>query len=428
MRKNLINVLKKFFMNLSGQEPKGDSLVDVIDNAAENVQGGSGGGSGSDVFLVNFHWEESTDDDLPLPIGSGELPPGTGINDGLGKSKGVTEKVLIADKTISEIIAAHHANKIIRGCLTETESYDSGSHEEETPPVEEEDLGKSATRGITEESFDDSSFQQTYQYALQVTEVQCISGYTQIPYSETMEEIYMGMDLSQLYLYNITFTAIDLSLNNDWSDYKLLISGRQQYEFPLEPPEDMEAFYIALTQGQYKKDYWEVGMTEPISIPEVSSSQLLPSVTQSDSGKFLKVSSGGSWQAETYNALPSVTSDSKDKVLAVNSSGVWTTATPPAKKIVEISSYESNTDSFTTATAKTIDSNIDFYRKNPGLIIVTSPISDGGYSQQYIIDTLEYKYSSQYHYERIYGYFWRQITVNNQPVTQRVEVKLCDYN
>ena len=41
----------------------------------------------------------------------------------------------------------------------------------------------------------------------------------------------------------------------------------------------MEAFYIALTQGQYKKDYWEVGMTEPISIPEVSSSQLLPSVT-----------------------------------------------------------------------------------------------------------------------------------------------------
>ena len=46
-KKNLLTVLKKLFTNLSGQEPEGKNLVEVIDNAAENVQSGGNGSSGS---------------------------------------------------------------------------------------------------------------------------------------------------------------------------------------------------------------------------------------------------------------------------------------------------------------------------------------------------------------------------------------------
>ena len=34
MKKNLISVLKKFFMKLSGQEPEGNNLVDIIDSGS----------------------------------------------------------------------------------------------------------------------------------------------------------------------------------------------------------------------------------------------------------------------------------------------------------------------------------------------------------------------------------------------------------
>ena len=131
MKKNLISVLKKFFNKLSGLEPEGSNLVEVIDNAADNIQNNnsnsSNGNNGADVFMVNFTAEVSQDS-------------GSGGNDG-GKSGGSDTKsgtestspesalAITTDKTIPEIIEAYRAGKIVRGRLVYVEGESDGGDE-----------------------------------------------------------------------------------------------------------------------------------------------------------------------------------------------------------------------------------------------------------------------------------------------------------
>lgn len=66
MKKNLISVLKKFFNKLSGQEPEGNNLVEVINNGTKNLSNDS---PSSGVFVVNENnsytlnktWQEIAD-------------------------------------------------------------------------------------------------------------------------------------------------------------------------------------------------------------------------------------------------------------------------------------------------------------------------------------------------------------------------------
>lgn len=54
MKKNLINVLKKFFMKLSGQEPEGNNLIEVINNGSDALTDVSNNSNETNIFLVEF--------------------------------------------------------------------------------------------------------------------------------------------------------------------------------------------------------------------------------------------------------------------------------------------------------------------------------------------------------------------------------------